>query len=94
MDYAAVMVRSPISNRWELMSCGGRVIVFDTAATAWEWLPLLGQGRTFRADSKTRTLHFYELSNSLPNLARVVSPYSPEEKTPWKRHVIWTEWWG
>ena len=30
-DYAAVAVFSPVSRRWELMSDGGQVIVFDTA---------------------------------------------------------------
>ena len=34
-DYAAVAVHNPITGRWELMSDGGRVIVFDTAEVAW-----------------------------------------------------------
>ena len=91
MNYAAVMVRSPLSGRWELMSSGGKVVVFDTAAIAWEWLPLLGQGRLCQGDSRTRTIWFNELSSTLPNLAKIVSPYSLEEKAPWKRHIIWSE---
>ena len=91
MDYAAVMVRSPLSGRWELMSSGGKVVVFDTAAIAWEWLPLLGQGRRCLGNAATRTVWFNELSSTLPNLAKIVCPYSPQEKAPWKRHVIWSE---
>ena len=91
MDYAAALVRSPISGKWELMSSGGKIIVFDTAAVALEWLPLLGQGRRCHTDVARATVWFEEISTTLPNIAKVVSPYSPEERTPWKRHLIWTE---
>ncbi len=92
-DYAAVMVWSLRSGRWELMSDGGRVIVFDTAEVAWNWLPLLGSGRPYRADSRSLSLWFLEVSSTAPNRARVVTPYRPDENQPWTRHVIWTEWW-
>ena len=92
-DYAAVAVLSPITGRWELMSSGGRVIVFDTARVAWEWLPLLGQGRRYAADSRAMRLSFQEVSARLPNQARVVCPYRPDENGAWKRHVMWSEWW-
>ncbi len=92
-DYAAVMVRSPVSGRWELMSSAGRVIVFDTAAVAWEWLPLLGQGRRYSVDAGGEGITFWEVSAALPNRARVVSPYFPAEGQPWRRHRIWSEWW-
>ncbi len=92
-DYAAVAVFSPASRRWELMSSGGRVIVFDTAEMAWNWLPLLGSGRPYSADARSLSLCFMELSATAPNRARVVTPYHPDEGQPWKRHVIWTEWW-
>jgi hypothetical protein len=92
-DYAAVAVLSPITGRWELMSSGGRVIVFDTARVAWEWLPLLGQGRRYAADSRAMRLSFQEVSLRLPNQARVVCPYRPDEHGAWKRHVMWSEWW-
>ena len=91
--YAAVMVFSPRSESWELMSCGGRVIVFDTAEVAWNWLPLLGSGRPYRADSRSLSLWFLEVSSTAPNRARVVTPYEPGERQPWRRHVIWSEWW-
>ncbi|HZO90530.1 MAG TPA: hypothetical protein VFB38_19540 [Chthonomonadaceae bacterium] len=93
-DYAAVAVVNPVTGRWELMSSGGRVIVFDTAQMAWEWLPLLGQGRLYRADRRTLSLWFLEVSSALPNRARVVCPYRPEEAQPWRRHLIWSEWWS
>lgn len=92
-DYAVVLVLSPVSGQWELMSSGGRVIVFDTARTAWEWLPLLGQGRLYTVDARALSLTFLEVSRVLPNRARVVSPYCPDEKQPWRAHRIWSEWW-
>src|SRR2546421_5958080 len=92
-DYAAVAVFSPRSGRWELMSDGGRVIVFDTAEGAWNWLPLLGGGRPYNADSRSLSLCFTEISRMTPNRARVVSHYRPDENQPWKRHVIWSDWW-
>src|SRR2546421_5202166 len=93
-DYAAVAVFSPRSGRWELMSDGGRVIVFDTAEVAWNWLPLLGSGRPYSADARSLSLCFLELSSTAPNCARVVMPYDPGEKAPWRRHVMWGEWWN
>ena len=92
-DYAAVAVFSPRSGTWELMSNGGRIIVFDTAEVAWNWLPLLGSGRPYSADARSLSLWFLEVSNTAPNRARVVTPYRPDENQPWRRHVIWTEWW-
>jgi hypothetical protein len=91
-DYAAVLVLSPVSGQWELMSSGGRVIVFDTWQTAWDCLPLLGKGRLCRTDFRERSITFLEISREIPNRARVVCPYAPEERTPWKGHVIWNEW--
>jgi hypothetical protein len=93
-DYAAVLAEHPQTGRWELMSCGGKVIVFDTARMAWEWLPMLGQGRLSAADARTLSVAFLEASATLPNRARVVCPYDPGERTPWKRHLIWSEWWS
>ena len=93
-DYAAVAVLSPVTGRWELMSSGGRVIVFDTARLAWEWLPLLGQGQRYSADSRALRLTFWEVSARLPNQARVICPYRPDEVSPWKRHTMWSEWWS
>ena len=93
-DYAAVLVVSPVSGQWELMSVKGRVVVFDTAQMAWEWLPTLGQGRISSSDEKRLSVSFLELSAFLPNRARVVTPYALGEATPWKRHVIWTEAFG
>jgi hypothetical protein len=92
-DYAAVAVVHPVSGAWELMSSGGRVIVFDTAQMAWEWLPLLGQGRVALLHERERSVTFSEVSRFLPNRARVVCPYTPGEPPPWKRHLIWSEWW-
>lgn len=92
-EYAAVMVFSPITRLWELMSSGGRVIVFDTAELAWNWLPLLGSGRPYSLHRPTLSICFLEISRTAPNRARVVSPYNPNEAAPWKRHVIWSEWW-
>lgn len=94
MRYAVVAVFSPLSERWELMSSDGRVIVFDTPEIAWEWLPLLGGGRPFRADVRTRSLWFLEISRTAPNRARVVRDYDPGERFPWKQHVMWSEWLG
>jgi hypothetical protein len=91
-DYAAVAVFSPLSGRWELMSSGGRVIVFDTAEVAWDWLPLLGGGRRACRDRSNLSVAFPEISMNAPNRARVVDHYNPGEKTPWQRHVIWSEW--
>ena len=93
-DYAAITVFSPRSRQWELMSDRGRIIVFDTAELAWNWLPLLGGGRPYSADARSLLLSFLEISTAAPNRARVVSPYNPGETAPWKRHVIWSEWWG
>jgi hypothetical protein len=93
-DYAAIAVAGPQTGRWELMSSGGRVIVFDTAEIAWEWLPLLGGGRPYSADARSLSVCFLELSAVAPNRARVVAPYDPGERTPWRRHVIWSEWWA
>jgi len=93
-DYAAVMVVSPVSGCWELMSSGGRIVIFDTAQVAWEWLPLLGQGRLYTADEQAGSIRFHELSGVLPNRARVVSPYRPDEPFPWRSHVIWSDWWS
>ena len=90
-DYAAVAVVSAVTGEWELLSVAGRVVVFDTAAIAWEWLPLLGQGRVSVPDEKRLSLCFREISRTLPNRARVVSPYFPGENQPWKRHLIWSE---
>src|ERR1051325_6114863 len=92
-DYAAVAVFSPRPRWWGRMSDGGRVIVFDTAEMAWNWLPLLGSGRPYSADARSLSLWFMEISSTAPNRARVVAPYFPDERQPWKRHVIWTEWW-
>src|SRR2546429_5680584 len=93
LDYAAVAVYSPRSRQWELMSSGRRVIVFDSAETAWNWLPLLGGGRPYGSDARSLSLWFLELSTTAPNRARIVTPYQPGENQPWKRHLIWTEWW-
>jgi hypothetical protein len=90
-DYAAIALVSPVSGKWELMSVKGRVVVFDTAQMAWEWLPMLGQGRICRADERALSVTFLEVSATLPNRARVVCPYAPGEAMPWKHHVIWTE---
>ncbi len=90
-DYAAVMVLSPVSGQWELMTVHGRVVVFDTAQMAWEWLPTLGQGRVSSSNERERSMAFLEISCLLPNRARVVSSYALGEAIPWKRHVIWTE---
>ncbi len=92
-DYAAVSVFSPRTRRWELMSDRGRVIVFDTAEVAWNWLPLLGGGRTYASDARSLSLCFLELSGVAPNRARVVTHYMPEERAPWRGHIIWSEWW-
>ncbi|MGC8668557.1 MAG: hypothetical protein ACP5VE_10640 [Chthonomonadales bacterium] len=92
--YAAVIVFSPATQRWELMSSGGRVIVFDTAEVAWNWLPLLGGGRPYILHRPTLSICFLEISHTAPNRARVVCPYHPHEAAPWKRHVIWSEWWN
>ena len=94
MEYAAVAVLSPVSGRWELMSSGGRVVVFDTATVAWEWLPMLGKGRLYREEAARLRICFLELARDLPNMAEVVSPYDPGERTPWERHIIWSDWWG
>ncbi len=91
--YAAVEVVSPISGMWELMSAGGRVIVFDTAQVAFEWLPLLGSGRPCSLDARSLSVCFQVISNVHPNRARVAPNYDPGEKAPWKRHIIWTDWW-
>lgn len=91
--YAAIAVFSPRTQRWELMSDRGRVIVFDTAEVAWNWLPLLGGGRPYVSDVRTLSLCFLEISSVAPNRARVVTPYRPDENHPWRRHVIWSEWW-
>jgi hypothetical protein len=93
MDYAAVRVVNPRNGRWELMSSGGRVIVFDTAELAWNWLPLLGGGRPYTADARSLCLCFLEISSAAPNRAAVVSNYTPGETAPWQRHIIWSEWW-
>ncbi len=90
-DYAAVLVVSAVTGRWELLSVGGKVVVFDTAETAWQWLPTLGQGRVGVENERAQSLCFAEISRTLPNRARVISPYVPGEKTPWRRHLIWTE---
>jgi|JRYG01.1.fsa_nt_gb hypothetical protein len=90
--YAAVAVWSARTGRWELMSAGGRVVVFDTARTAWHWLPQLGGGRPCVADARTLSICFTEISTLCPNRARVVAPYDPGERMPWRRHIIWTEW--
>ena len=92
-DYAAVEVYSPLSHRWELMSDGGRIILFDTAELAWNWLPLLGGGRPYSADARARSICFMELSSFAPNRARVISGFRPDEPFPWRKHVIWSEWW-
>ncbi len=92
-DYAAIAVFSPFSRRWELMSDRGRVIVFDSAEVAWNWLPLLGGGRPYVADARSRTICFVELSAIAPNMAYVEAPYRTGEPLPWRRHVIWSEWW-
>ena len=91
-DYAAIEVYSPLSRQWELMSDKGKVIVFDNAEVAWNWLPLLGNGRRYISDIRTLAIHFMEIMLDAPNRARVVSPYFPEEKMPWRRHRIWSEW--
>jgi hypothetical protein len=91
--YAAIRVVNPRTGRWELMSSGGRIIVFDTAELAWNWLPLLGSGRPYISDARSLSLCFLEVSASAPNRAAVVSPYAPGEAAPWRRHVIWSEWW-
>ena len=93
-DYAAIEVVHPITGKWELMSSNGRVIVFDTAELAWNWLPLLGGGRTFSSDARNLSVCFHTISSAAPNRARVVTPYLPEESFPWKRHMIWSEWWS
>ena len=93
-DYAAVAVFSPLTRRWELMSDGGKVIVFDTAETAWNWLPLLGGGRPYSSDARSLSLCFLEVSGTAPNRAHVVSPYQPDEVQPWELHLIWSEWWS
>jgi hypothetical protein len=93
-DYAVVAVVDPRTGGWELMSSGGRVIVFDTAEAAWNWLPLLGGGRPYRTDARSLSLWFVEVSATAPNRARVVSSYQPGETMPWKRHVIWSDWWS
>ncbi len=93
-DYAAISVYSPRTHRWELMSSGGRIIVFDTAEMAWNWLPLLGGGRPYVSDARSLSLCFVEISSAAPNRARVVSPYRLDENQPWRRHVIWSEWWN
>ena len=90
-DYAAVAVMSVITGKWELLSCGGRVVVFDTAEMAWHWLPTLGQGRIGIEDRSRMSLCFAEISRELPNRSYVVSPYHPEESQPWGRHIIWTD---
>ncbi len=92
-DYAAIAVFSPLSQRWERMSDRGRVIVFDNAEVAWNWLPLLGGGRLYVADARSKTICFVELSSAAPNMAYVEAPYRTGESFPWKRHVIWSEWW-
>ena len=93
-DYAAVAVFSPVTRKWELMSDGGRIIVFDTTEVAWNWLPLLGGGRPYSADARSLSLCFMELSTTAPNRARVVTPYVPGETQPWERHIIWSDWWA
>jgi len=90
-DYAAVMVVSAVTGKWELLSVKGRVVVFDTAQVAWEWLPTLGQGRISLTNEKGLSLCFAEISRTLPNRARVVSPYFPQETQPWRKHLIWSE---
>lgn len=92
--YAAVAVTSPVTGQWELMSDRGRVIVFDTARTAWEWLPLLGGGRPYVADARSLLVCFTVISRTAPNRARVITPYETGERMPWRRHVIWSEWWS
>ncbi|MEP6756650.1 MAG: hypothetical protein ABJA67_14185 [Chthonomonadales bacterium] len=82
------------TGQWERMSSGGRVIVFDTAEIAWNWLPLLGGGREYRLDRQKGEIWFLELKPGHPNRAKLISPYDPGESYPWKRHVIWTEWWS
>jgi hypothetical protein len=94
MDYAAVAVFSPVSRRWELMSHNGRIIVFDTAEVAWNWLQLLGSGRPYSANARSLSLCFLELSATAPNRARIISPYAPGESQPWRHHMIWSEWWS
>jgi hypothetical protein len=94
LDYAAIEVVCPFSGRWELMSSGGRVVVFDSAGIAGEVLPLLGGGRRSVLDADGRGVTFAEISLVCPNRARVVSPYVPGEAVPWRRHVIWSEWLG
>jgi len=91
-EFAAVAVVNPWTGKWELMSSSGRVIVFDTAEVAWNWLPQLGGGRPYSSDVRSLSLWFMEVSTTVPNRARVVSPYRPDEKPPWRRHVIWSEW--
>ena len=92
MNYAAISVINPTTGNWELMSSSGRVIVFDTAELAWNWLPLLGGGRTYKADSRRLEIWFFEISNNAPNRAKVVPQYDLGELMPWRKHIIWSEW--
>ena len=93
-EYAAIGVVHPTTGQWERMSAGGRVIVFDTAELAFSWLPLLGGGREYRVDRVRREICFLEIRTDQPNRANVISPYDPGEQYPWKRHIIWSEWWS
>lgn len=93
-NYAAIAVVNVTTGKWERMSSNGRVIVFDTAEIAWNWLPLLGGGREYRLDRKSGEICFLQIRMDQPNRAKLISPYDPGESYPWREHIIWTEWWS
>jgi hypothetical protein len=96
--HAVIGIYGPGQTRPALMSSNGRVVVFDHAAQARQYLPLLGAGRPTRWSSRDE-VYWLPLDPEGINRACVITEYDPYNLPPglpvrsetrgreWRHHI-------
>ena len=102
MQFCAVGIYVPGTDRMTLMASSGKIILFDTPALAGDFLPLLGEGRVTRWLPGGETAYWLPTLKGKISRAAVVTNYDPyhlpggmaipsEAKgKEWKRHIMWS----
>ena len=79
--YAAIGIYQPGQTKPSLMSVQGKIVVFDHAAQARDYLPLLGGGRVTRW-SGAETAYWLPLDPNGVNRACILTGYDPYSLPP------------
>lgn len=105
--YCVVGFYIPGESRVSLVSCNGKVIVFDTPLIAYEIVNShFRDGRMLTWDNKKESAYLTPVLPNRINRYVLLSPYdvynlppglpvrSEAKNMPWKYHIHWAQWWS